>query len=155
MSEPRPDETRDLVAELARDLSPVERIARLRTAAARILGVWALLTIAALLGKGLTANLSDPEQMTSGFGAILAGSALVGVGSRLAALAASVPGRERTAWVAGAFGLSGALIAVALGAFLLTGDPTASRPARWDSDMACLILACLVALLPAALLLLL
>lgn len=148
--DPMNDDTRDLMRELARDLSPVERIARLRTAALRILGLWALLTLAATLAKGLTTSLSDPEQMMGGFGAVLAGLSLVGVGGLLAALAATIPGREGAVRAASGVAGFGVLVALGLGSFLMSGDPAAARPATLGSDLACLITACIVALLPAA-----
>lgn len=141
-------ETKDFVRELSRDLSPVERIARLRTAAMGVLGLWLLVTLAAVAAKGLTASLSDPSHMSGGYGAILAGLSLVGLGGLAAALAAAVPGREPAVRAGSGVLTFGLLIAVGLGGLLLRGDPTAATPASLRSDVACLVLAGIVAALP-------
>ena len=141
-------ETREFVRELARDVSPVERIARLRTAALRVLAVWAGVTIVALSLRGLSASLSDPARMMGGFGAVLAGLSLVGAGGLVAALATAVPGREPTARAASGVLGFGLIVALGLGALLLRGDPSAAVPPNLRSDLACLVLASVVALLP-------
>lgn len=143
-------ETRDFLRELARDVSPVERIAPLRTAAARVLGLWLAVSLAAVVARGVTANLSDPERMLGGFGAVLAGLALVGLGGVCAALASAVPGREGVARAGAGVLLVGWLVALGLGGHLLRGDPSSAGPAPLASDVACLTFATIVSLLPAA-----
>jgi len=143
------DETGDLVRELARDLSPVERIARLRVGALRVLGLWAFVTLAAVASRGVTGNLTDPARMLGGFGAVLVGLWLVGFGGVVAALAASVPGRGALARAGAVLLAVGALAALGLGALLLPGDPSPAGPATLRSDVACLLMASLVAVLPA------
>jgi len=145
---PAEAETQDFVRELARDVSPVERIARLRTAALRVLALWAVVTLVVLLVRGLSPSLSDPARMIGGFGAVLAGLSLVGAGGLVAALASAVPGREPTARAGSAVLGFGLIVALGLGALLLRGDPSAAVPSTLRSDLACLVLASIVALLP-------
>ena len=150
MAEPAPTEgeTSDFVRELSRDLSPVERIARLRTGALRVLALWVGVTLVAVAVKGVSGNFSDPGRLMGGFGVILAGLSLVGVGGLVTALATVVPGREPTARAASVLVAFGLLLATGLGALLLRADPLAAGAATFRSDMACLTLAAIVAVLP-------
>jgi len=150
MAEPTPTEgeTSDFVRELSRDLSPVERSARLRTGVVRVLALWAGVSLVAIAVKGVTGDVSDPARMLGGFGAILAGLSLVGVGGLVAALSTSVPGRESTARVASGLVAFGLLLAMGLGAVLLRADPSAAVAGTFRSDMMCLTLAAIVAVLP-------
>lgn len=143
------DETRDFARELARDLTPVERIARLRVALLRSLALWGLVTCAALLLQGLASRVSAPAHLLGGFGAVLSGLALVGLGSLVAALAAAVPGREASARAGAGLAASGGVLALGVGAWLLAGDPSARGPANPVSDVTCFVMACVWALLPA------
>lgn len=142
------DETRAFARELARDVSPVERVARLRTAALRVLAVWGVVSAAFLAWKGLSESSRDAERLLSGFGAVLGGLSLVGLGGLVAALATAVPGREPTARMASALLALGLLVAVGLGGLLLRADPAAAAPATLRSDVTCLIVAGIVAVLP-------
>ncbi len=143
------EETRDFARELARDLTPVERIGRLRMGLLRVFAGWALAACAVLLMKGISANLSDPTLMFGGLGALLLGLALVGLGGLVAALASSVPGREGTARMGAVTAACGALVALGLGATLLVGSPATSAAPTLYSDVACFLMAVTVALLPA------
>jgi hypothetical protein len=89
--------------------------------------------------------------MLGGFGAVLAGLSLVGLGGVCAALASAVPGREGVARAGSGTLLFGLLVALGLGGHLLRGDPAAAAtPATVASDVACLTFALIVSLLPAA-----
>ncbi|HKK52765.1 MAG TPA: hypothetical protein VKA74_14305, partial [Myxococcota bacterium] len=110
------ESTDRLTEELVADLSPVQRIPRLRSAFAVILAVWAAL-LGVVLGSS-HAGASNPS-----FGALtrdtvylasFLGLLVAAVGGAISALAAGVPGRERielggltAAWV----GLMAAAIA--------------------------------------------
>jgi len=145
------EETRAFVRELARDLTPVERIARLRTAALSVLAAWGALAAALLSAKGLSPSLSDGARLAGGFGAVLSGLALSGGGGLLAALALAVPGRVGAVRLGGAAGALGLLAALGLGGWLLAADPVARAAApTLGSDAACLSVALVLALLPAA-----
>ncbi|HKJ25116.1 MAG TPA: NrsF family protein [Myxococcota bacterium] len=146
----RARETADFVRELARDVTPVERLARLRGGVLRVLAPWGVLALGALALKGVSATFADPARWASGFGAVLAGLSLVGVGGVVAALATAVPGREATARAASALVALGLLVSVGLGGFLLHGDPATASPASVGSDLRCLVLAFAIALLPMA-----
>ena len=87
--------------------------------------------------------------MLGGFGAILSGLSLVGLGGLVAALSMAVPGRTPTARVATTSLSFGLLISVGLGALLLRADPAAAVPPTLLSDATCLLLAAIVAALPA------
>lgn len=90
----RPRDTDELVHDLARDLRPVRPIARLRSAAASVVLLWAMVVVAnALLGGG-------PPHPLEGSWAhllVLVGLGISAAGGVVAALAAAVPGRERPA----------------------------------------------------------
>lgn len=142
------EETREFVRELSRDLSPVERIGRLRVALSRSIGLWLAVTLLAVAAQGLSARMSDPATIQGGFGAILGGLLLMGFGGLVVGLASAVPGRDAAVRGGGGLLLAGAALALGLGAFLVY-DPAAMAP-RINSDLTCLTMACLVALLPVA-----
>jgi len=142
-------ETDDFLRELSRDLSPVERIARLRSATLGVFGLWGVLTLAALAVRGLSPAFSRPTGLTSGFGVVLMGLSLAGLGGVVAALASSVPGRETTARAAGGLLGLGLLVGLGLGGWLLSGDAAAALSPGLGSDARCLSLALGVAALPA------
>jgi len=142
-------ETDEFLRELSRDLSPVERIARLRSGVLGVIGLWGVLTLAALAVRGLSPTFSHPTGLASGFGVVLVGLSLAGLGGVVAALASSVPGRETTARAAsGLLGL-GPLLGLGLGGWLLSRDVAAALPPSLGSDARCLSLAFGVAALPA------
>jgi len=147
--EPARDETHDFVRELARDLAPVERIPRLRTAAAAVLALWAVVAVSLVAWKGGVPALWSADRLTSGAGAILLGLCLAGVGGVVAALAAAVPGRGALARTGSALLGAGLLVAAGLGALLLRDDPSAVLASSLASDAACLSLGLVVAALPA------
>jgi len=146
----RARETDDFVRELARDVTPVERLARLRGGVLGVLALWGALALGAVALKGVSATFADPARWASGFGAVLAGLSLVGVGGVVAALATTVPGREATARAASALLGLGLLLSVGLGAWLLHGDPASASPASAGSDLRCLVVGLVIALLPSA-----
>jgi hypothetical protein len=146
----RARETDDFVRELSRDLTPVERLVGLRSGALGVLAVWGAVTLVALVAKGVSATFAEPGGLASGYGAVLVGLGLVGVGGLVAALAAAVPGREATARAASALLAVGLLLALGLGAWLLSGDPAAAVPPSLGSDLRCLVFGLAFALLPSA-----
>ncbi len=142
--------TSQLIERLTGELEPVRRILRLRAAAAGV----ALLALSAaafaLEVRGPRADLLDALARSPGFAAILVGLTLVGLGGVVAALASSVPGRERAARAGVAAGLLGVLLAGGVGAVLLLSGTLPLGPiASWSTDLECLTLSLLLALPPA------
>ena len=143
-----PDRTEALLRQLARELSPVRRLPRLRTAGLALAGAFAL-------GLALQAGLAGPLRVAGvpwgevPFRLLLVALVVGGSGAVLAALAGAVPGRESAArlgrWLAGA-GLAMGL----LGALLGWGHPVdAAVPVA--AGLRCAFRACLLGLVPAAL----
>jgi len=142
-------ETREFIQELARDLSPVERIARLRTALARVLGAWLLVAAATVAWSDVSVHLTDPSSLLGGYGAVLSGLLLVGLGGVAASLAMGVPGREPTARGGWLVLVVGVAVAVGLGALLAGSGPFDVGPTVLRRDLSCLGVAGGVALFPA------
>ncbi len=142
--------TSRLIERLSGDLQPVRRLPRLRAAGAGV-ALLALSAAALALGfRGPRADLLDALARSPGFAAILAGLALVAVGAIVAALASSVPGRERAARVGLAAGLLGVLLAGVVGGVLVaSGSRPLGPPASWSTDLECVAVSCLLALPPA------
>lgn len=138
-----------LVRELARDLRPVRRVARLRVAG---LGAAAAGLLAAALALGLSGLRQDLGGLLAsapGFAALFGGLALAAVGGALAALGASVPGRD------GVERLGLALLAAAAALGMVAGPllwvlPAGAASPPWTRDGVCLLGALLVGLAPAA-----
>jgi hypothetical protein len=90
--------TEQRIRELARDLTPVKPIPRLRTAAASVLAIWALVLAADWATGGAGPRpLRDAAWASPSYLAALAGVVLVGFGALGAALASVVPGRAAAA----------------------------------------------------------
>lgn len=141
----------ELALDLARHLAPVRRIPRLRVGFARILAAAALACAAFLLVRGLASGFLDAPRLFLVFVATASGMSLIGVGASVASLALAVPGRE----AAGRAGLAAAALGVLLTAgvapLLRLGGPEASMAAALPADLACLLWACALGILPAAL----
>ncbi len=99
--------TERLVQELGRDLAPVRRVPPLRLGIA-VVGVLAVLAAwFGLPGDGLRPDLASVWRGGGPFTGILLGLVLASTAGCVAALAASVPGRERLLAVAGGLAVLG------------------------------------------------
>lgn len=118
-----------IVEELARDLQPVRPLPRLRTMALGVLGVGGVAAGLGVLFLGANPGLAEAARRYPSFAVIWAGLLAVALGGLVAALAGSVPGREREARVA--FGVTsvGAFVAVVVGGLLAFRGPEAAVPA--------------------------
>ena len=147
-------ETRDFARELAHGLEPVRRIPRLRTVAAGVsLGA---LCIGALtvVDLGLRSDVRSLE-MSLPYVAVLAGLTLFALGGLLAALGASVPGREAIAR-AGFVSLALALLTFVLAGvgMVLRETPLGPLDSNWiGTSLSCLGIATGAGFLPAVALL--
>ncbi len=153
MSEPRPPETEteQFAAALARILEPVRRIPPLRLVAAA-------LSLAALFVAGIaTAVLGPRDNVLASLPLVggLAGFFMFGVGGLVAALGASVPGREDLSRVGfGGIAIALAIWAVSSIAALRGGGMVGPSDANWISaTFTCLGLATAVGFVPAVALL--
>lgn len=145
-----PRSTEHVIRELSERLQPTRRIPRLRTAAWGVALLWMLAAAVALAVRGLRPDLLALLQPASAFTAILLGLALVAVGGVVAALAASVPGREWAGRLGLGLGLLGVLLAAGVGGLLVVREAGAEVPAcPFENDLACFSVACLIALPPA------
>jgi hypothetical protein len=144
------DGGRGLVDALVRDLAPVRPLPRLRVVATGALLLWALGALAVLAAFG-----SRPGTAVLGAGAgasaVALGLGVSGFAAVIAALARSVPGRERDAGVAGVAAGVGLLVALGAAVLLAVAAPVAAEPAPRSADLWCLGGALLAALLPGAL----
>ena len=139
----------DLIRELARDLRPVRPVPRLQTALVGLLVGWAVVAALGILLGGLRPDWHALLRSPFGSGGILVGLTVTGVCGSAAALAMSVPGRERAARVALAGALAGLAWAAGAGTHLFLASPVLDGP--WDrlADLHCLGVAVAVGLLPA------
>ncbi len=139
-----------LITDLARDLEPVRRIGRVRDGLRIALLLAAIVAAVAIFIRGLHPDLRVVLAEHSGFQAILAGLSLIAVGAVVAAIAASVPGRESLTRISLALGLVGVLIAMGVGSAVLLGESSwVSATCSLSDDLSCLGVSCLVALVPA------
>ena len=140
-----------LARELGRGLAPVRRVPRLRVAFGRILIAAALWAAAFLAVRGVAWDLLQAPRLVWVSVALVAGLSLVGAGATLAALALAVPGREsaeRAGFVAAAIGAS---IALGIAPALRIGAAEPARSAALAADLACLLCALALGVLPATL----
>ena len=84
----------DLIRELARDLDPVDPIARVRTVVAGVGALWFAEAGVGLTVLGLRPDLVEATLQVRGVAVVFAGLGLAGAGGVIAALAMGVPGRE-------------------------------------------------------------
>lgn len=146
MSDLQPSEA--LVESLARDLTPVSRIPRLRTVAG--LGLLAWLAAAAL--HAFLTTRPQLGELSPLRVLVFAGLALAAAGGLTAALAAAVPGRETAMRLGRGVLLGGALLAGATAAIALwedSGTGAVSRLPLWTS-FACIVRSTLVGTVPGA-----
>ncbi len=122
------DRPEALIRELARDLRPVRVIAPLRAWTAGVALLGAACAAAAVVWLGPNPALDRLLVSYPAFAAIGLGLVLLTVGGIVAGLAASVPGREGLARIAGSVALLGALVAVGLGSGLALTGPEAAVP---------------------------
>lgn len=140
-----------LIEQLSRELAPVRRIPRLRSAASVVLLGAALVALALLALQGARPGLI-PFALPLESSAILAGLLLVGLGGTAAALGGSVPGRERVARAGSAGLAAGLLLAAGAGFSLLLHARGLARLGLDWSGLQCLLRAGTLALVPALLL---
>jgi len=140
--------TERLVEELARDVAPVSRVPRLRTALLAVFGIWALAFGAMrLLGSGAAApagavSHGDPRYLT-----IAVGVGILAVGAVLRALAGAIPGREPIARVGTGVAAIGAA-ALALGCIWALVGGEARGEFDLGGSLLCMVHAVMLALLP-------
>jgi len=117
------------IRELVADLEPVEPLPRLRWLAAGAVGL-------AAAGAGLEWALGGPGPRLdvwdqSGFLAVLLGLAAVAAGTTAAALASSVPGRERTGRLGWGLAALGATAIAGFGLAALASGAAGSEGFAW------------------------
>ncbi|MEE9609292.1 MAG: NrsF family protein [Myxococcota bacterium] len=143
--------TEQLLSELARDLTPVRPIARLRSV---LLGAAAIWLLASLVHWALGA----PRPRTGAWGdpafvAILVGLALTGAGALLTAVAAAVPGRDAAVRKGRGATLAGALLAFGAGAWAVAlAEPQGTPASGFGPGLSCALRASALGVLPALLL---
>ncbi len=139
----------ELILELARDLEPVRPLPRLRSVVAGLVGVWLAVAIVGISLKGLRSDLPEMLLAPLGPGGVFAGLAVAGLGGLVAALAMSVPGRERAARAGIVSALAGMAAAAGVGTLLFVQSPIVEMHASAATDLTCLAIACAVAFVPA------
>jgi hypothetical protein len=136
-----------LIRELAQGLTPVRPVPRLRWVALAVVGLWVATSLVAAAWLGF--ELRTEGTLRAGLLAIYAGLGGSGVAGVVAALAASIPGRE--ALCRNALGAAAGALALAAGVAtaVLWDSPLVNAPAPGATALRCLALACAVAALPA------
>jgi hypothetical protein len=142
-------EPEDLIRELARDLSPVHPIPRIRTVMAGVIALWLAVAAIGVTVLGLRPDLAEATVGARGVAAVFAGLGLAGLGGMIAALAMGVPGREVLARVALAVAILGMVAAAAAGTVLVAISSGTEAPVPFTADLGCLAVAMAVGLLPA------
>ncbi len=142
------DETRELIQELARDLTPVRPIASLRVVGSAVLGLWLAVAALGVLALGLQPKAVQAMLSAGGVGLVFAGLATGGLGGIVSGLALGVPGRERLARAALVVGGLGLALAAGVATLLVLRTPGGLGPFG-SKDLTCLGVACAVGLLPA------
>lgn len=143
------ESTRELIRELAGDLTPVKPLPRLRFVALAVGSLWLAIGLAGIALKGLAPTFFETLEMPVSAGGIFCGLLVAGLGGVLAALALGVPGRERLARAGFAVGGAGMLVAASIGAALLGRSPLVEWRLPDAHDLPCLLTALGVGLLPA------
>lgn len=143
------DPTRDLVRELASDLAPVKPLPRLRFVAAAVLLAWLAIAVVSVALKGLAPTFFTTLPRPLGAGGIFLALLAGGLGGALGALALAIPGRERLARAGLALCAAGGALALAVAVALVARG----LPAAWRlpvaGDLACVLLALMVGIVPA------
>ena len=138
-----------LIRELARDLDPVQPIPRIRTVMSGVIALWLGVAAIGFTVLGLRPDLARAMLGVGGVAVVFAGLGMAGLGGVAAALAMGVPGREGLARASLALAILGMLIAAGVGSLLFALSPVAEARVSWTGDLACLVVAVLVGLLPA------
>ena len=141
--------TRDLIHELAGDLTPVQPIASLRATALAVLGAWLLVSAVGVAVMGMRPDLGELMLSPGGVAAIFASLAAAGVGGVVCALGLAVPGRERVARSGLVLGLLGISVSAGLASAMVAGSPGLSLADVGVMDMRCLTVACAIGIVPA------
>jgi len=142
------EQTQRLIEQLADDLTPVRRVPRLRSIAAGVLAVSALVLAYSVSRAGVRADWWQLMTGDASYAVALLGLSICGLGATLAALAGALPGREAVFQRSGvAAGLGLAFAAVA-GIFSLVTQ--GSFAGSLDDDWGCLRSALLLSPLPIA-----
>lgn len=149
MSEDTTDASaRQLIADLAADLEPVQPIPRLRSMVGRVLLLWALVAGIGIAVRGLRPDFLEMLLHMRGIGLIFAGLGLTGIGGGVAALALGIPGREAAARAGFAAAGVGMAAAAGIGTLLFLQNPIFDSPVPLRADLVCLAIALAVGLLP-------
>jgi hypothetical protein len=145
----RDDGTRDLIHELAGDLTPVRPIASLRATTLAVLGAWLLVSAVGVAMMGLRPDLGERMLSAGGVSVIFASLAVAGVGGIVCALGLAVPGREGVARAGLGLGLLGIAVSAGFASLLVVGSPGLSRAGVHFGDLRCLAIACVIGAVPA------
>ena len=149
----RSEGTEGVLRELARELSPVRAIARLRTAAAAVVGSWLLvLAVHWLLDGPLLVLDGALDWRDPTFLAVFAGLVLCAAGAVVTALAGVVPGREGAVRISRGMALVGLLLAAGGGLWAVVVEVGAASGIPIASSLNCLGYATALGLLPAVVL---
>jgi hypothetical protein len=143
------DTSEQLAVELARHVVPVQPIARMRVVLTQVLAVGSVVAAVFLTLKGVTPLLLASLVMWP-FALVVAGLCLVGAGAVVAGLGMSVPGRDGAVRAGLASAGLGAVLALVLAPLLRLREPGPALLAGLSSDLGCLLSACAVGILPAA-----
>jgi hypothetical protein len=136
-----------LIQRLAQSLTPVRPVPPLRWITLAVLGLWLATSGVAAVWLGF--ELRTEGTLRTGLFAIYLGLGASGVAGIVAALSASLPGREALSRGA-LFAAAGALaLAAGVASGVLWESPLLGAPAPAASALRCLALACAVAVLPA------
>ena len=141
-------ETEGLIRHLSLDLDPVQPLPKLRWVALGLFSVAGLAIAVGVLSLGLRPDLRDWASSLSGL-ALLLGSVGILLSATVAALGASIPGREALS-SGGVVGLFIALALIALGLLALPHSPSETRESGWALLSLCATRAAGVGLVPAA-----
>lgn len=148
------DPTRRLIDALAQDLVPVRPIPPLRAGVAAVLGVGLAGALVLVLRTGMRPELTAAFA-SAPFASVGVGLLLAALGGVVAALAASVPGREREARAGTAIAALGVLLAAGGAALLLAlrgalGAGAWPGPVPISGHLGCLARALALGLAPLA-----
>jgi hypothetical protein len=146
---PRSDTTGRLIEQLSEQLEPVDRVPRLRVAAAAMLALGAAYTTWLLTSNGVRPGLLESLGAEGPYLGVLLGLAVAAGGGLVAALASSIPGREPVVragvWIA----LVGWLGGIAICLYSLAANGTSFGPSA-ARDSSCFNSATGYGVLPAA-----
>ncbi len=145
----RSQTTEQLVVELARHVSPVRPVRRLRVVFAEILVTASVVAAAVVALRGVATPFLGSPGMRPVFAGLAAGLSLLGAGATVAALAQSIPGREaatRAGLLAAGLGILLVGVVVLLMRSAFPGPPMA---VPLSADLGCLLWAAGVGIVPA------